>query len=195
MKHIIFILFASLLLIHAQSVICAQLNTSSKHQLSTQERVSGNRHTSDVFYSVIIDNNIFRLLGWQPAQKTFPYKLIASITYTDGKRKASAIIQETTTEKKTYYVFIGDTIGDMSVINIQPKQVTLNKAGENIILNITQQYLNPPREIKKQTDKTQQAEVKNKNRKLSDKNMTILQVTQEHGRINPPSNGIIFRIR
>lgn len=202
MKHKYLTLFVGLLLIHVQPLICAQSDTISKHQLSTTERVSGILYTPNSYYNVIIDNNIFRPLGWQHVPEIIPYQLIGAVTYPDKEREAYAILQETAAEKKIHYVVTGDAIGDIKVIDIQPKQVTLNKVGENKVFKITQQFLNPPRntwnprqEIEKQTDKKPQAKIKSQNKKLSSKNMRILEVTKKHGRINPPPNGIIFRFQ
>jgi hypothetical protein len=85
----------------------------------------------------------------KPKKVSFPYQLIGTIIYTGGKRKATAIIQETTAQKKNHFVHIGDTLGDTTVLEIQSKKVTLDKSGEKINLNITQQYLNLPHIVRK----------------------------------------------
>ena len=82
------------------------------------------------FYKTIIDNNLFRPLGWRPSRPKEPYRLIGTIISTDGKTVAQAILQ-TTRGNMTYTVMRGDTLdADTTVIDIQPKQVTLEKTGQ-----------------------------------------------------------------
>jgi nucleoid-associated protein YgaU len=91
--------------------------------------------TSD-FYRTIIDNNLFRPLGWRPPRPTEPYRLIGTIIRTDEKIGAQAILQ-TTHGNTTYTVTRGDTLdANTTVIDIQAKQVTLEKAGEQRTLKL-----------------------------------------------------------
>lgn len=97
-------------------------------------------HTGDFqdsdFYRTIIDNNLFRPLGWKPPRPQEPYRLIGTILSTDGKTGAQAILQ-TTHGNTTYTVTRGDTLdADITITNIQPKQVTLEKAGQQRTLNL-----------------------------------------------------------
>ena len=81
-------------------------------------------------YRTIIDNNLFRPLGWTPPRPREPYRLIGTIIPTDGITDAQAILQ-TTRGNTTYTVTQGDTLDvDTTVIDIQAKQVTLEKAGQ-----------------------------------------------------------------
>lgn len=82
------------------------------------------------FYRTIIDNNLFRPLGWTPPRPREPYRLIGTITPTDGITDAQAILQ-TTRGNTTYTITQGDILDeDTTVIDIQAKQVTLEKAGQ-----------------------------------------------------------------
>ena len=82
------------------------------------------------FYRTIIDNNLFRPLGWTPPRPSEPYRLIGTIIPKDGITDAQAILQ-TTRGNTTYTVTQGDTLDtDTTVINIQAKKVTLEKAGQ-----------------------------------------------------------------
>lgn len=110
----------------SRSTQTRKLETSKKFQKSD-------------FYRTIIDNNLFRPLGWRPPRPREPYRLIGTIIPTDGKTGAQAIFQ-TTRGNTTYTVPLGDTLDtDTTVIDIQPKQVTLEKAGKQrtLKLNIT----------------------------------------------------------
>jgi hypothetical protein len=84
------------------------------------------------FYKVIIDNNLFRPLGWTPPNNEPAYSLIGTAIGADG-----AISQATLLEKRSnryHFVTIGTKLGDMTVKDIQAKQVTLDKAGKPIAL-------------------------------------------------------------
>lgn len=94
---------------------------------------------SSVFYRTIVDNNLFRPLGWHPPRLKEPYRLLGTRTPTDGKSEAQAILQSTT-EGRTYTISLGETLDpDTTVVGIQPKQVTLEKAGvrRTLYLNAT----------------------------------------------------------
>ena len=96
--------------------------------------VSASSQTDDFqdsdFYRTIIDNNLFRPLGWKPPRPREPYRLIGTIIPTDGITDARAILQ-TTRGNTTYTVTQGDTLdADTTVIDIQTKQITLEKAGQ-----------------------------------------------------------------
>ncbi len=69
------------------------------------------------FYRTIVDNNLFRPLGWQPPRKSEPYRLISTILPTDQSMPKIVTIGE-----------ILDT--DTTVIDIKPKQVTLKTNGK-----------------------------------------------------------------
>ena len=92
------------------------------------------------FYTTIIDNNIFRPLGWKPPRKKEPYRLIGTILWRDGKSEAQAILQKNSV-RRTYTVTIGDQLdAETTVIDIQTKQVTLEKVGQKprtLTLNTT----------------------------------------------------------
>jgi len=84
------------------------------------------------FYKVIIDNNLFRPLGWAPPKNEPTYSLVGTVVDANG-----TIAQATLLEKRSnryHFVTVGETLDDMTVKDIQAKQVTLDKAGETITL-------------------------------------------------------------
>ncbi len=84
------------------------------------------------FYKTIIDHNLFRPLGWTPPNNEPAYSLVGTAVDSNG-----AISQATLLEKRSnryHFVSIGTKLGDMTVKDIQSRQVTLDKAGENITL-------------------------------------------------------------
>lgn len=88
------------------------------------------------FYRTIVDNNLFRPLGWRPKVSGPAYRLIGTIVPTDVKTDTRAIIQ-TTAGNKTYIVTIGDLIApNTTVIDIKNKHVTLNKVGKRTTLKL-----------------------------------------------------------
>ena len=84
------------------------------------------------FYKVIIDNNLFRPLGWTPPKDEPAYTLIGTAVGAEG-----TVSQATLLEKRSnryHFVTIGTKLGDMTVKDIQAKQVTLDNAGKPITL-------------------------------------------------------------
>ena len=104
--------------------------------LSTSQETLTDFQTS-AFYLTIVDNNLFRPLGWTPPRPREPYRLLGTLIPTDGKHTAQAILHRTAT-RTTYIVTICDTLdADTTLIDIQPKQVTLEKAGQRRTLTLT----------------------------------------------------------
>ena len=112
----------------------------AKEQTETQRnrfRQRQNRATVDfgenaAFYKVIIDNNLFRPLGWTPPNNEPAYSLVGTAVHPDG-----VIAQATLLEKRSnryHFVTIGEKLGDITVKDIQAKQVVLEKDGEPITL-------------------------------------------------------------
>lgn len=88
------------------------------------------------FHRTIIDNNLFRPPGWQPSRPREIYRLLGTLPPNDGQTKAQAILQSTTAGT-TYIVNIGDTLDtDTTVTDIQWKQVTLEKSGQQRTLTL-----------------------------------------------------------
>ena len=88
-------------------------------------------HTA--FYKTIIDNNLFRPLGWTPPNNEPSYSLIG----TKAVDSNNAISQATLLERRSnryHFVTIGTKIGDMTVKDIQAKKVIFDKAGETVTL-------------------------------------------------------------
>lgn len=84
------------------------------------------------FYKVIIDNNLFRPLGWTAPNNEPAYSLIGTAVGADG-----AVSQATLLEKRSnryHFVTIGSKLGDVTVKDIQAKQVVLDNAGKPITL-------------------------------------------------------------
>jgi hypothetical protein len=84
------------------------------------------------FYKVIIDNNLFRPLGWTPPNNEPAYSLIGTAIGADGGLSQATLLEKRS--NRYHFVTIGTKLGDMTVKDIQAKQVTLDKAGKPIAL-------------------------------------------------------------
>ena len=92
---------------------------------------------TETYYQTIIDNNLFRPLGWTPPRPVEPYRLLGTILPTDEKIPPQAIIQVSTAGNKTHIVSIGDILdADTKIVDIQPKQVVLDRAGQQTTLKL-----------------------------------------------------------
>lgn len=110
-------------------------STTKRPQL-TKDREAEIRFQETEFYRIIIDNNLFRPLGWRPARPKEPFRLIGTCIPTDGKTPPQAIIQATQ-GNKAYIFTTGDTLSkDTTITNIQSKQVTLEKSGHQRALKL-----------------------------------------------------------
>ena len=87
---------------------------------------------NEAFYKAIIDNNLFRPLGWTPPNNEPAYSLIGTAVGAEG-----AVSQATLLEKRSnryHFVTIGTKLGDMTVKDIQAKQIILDNAGKPMTL-------------------------------------------------------------
>lgn len=101
---------------------------------------------SESYYRTIIDNNLFRPLGWSPPVRVEPYRLVGTIFPRDKNRPAQAII-EPVSGGTPHFVGVGDAIeGETMVVSIQAKSVTLETAGQSRTLSLeTGVFLNAKR--------------------------------------------------
>ena len=88
------------------------------------------------FYRTLIDNNLFRPLGWTPERPQDPYRLLGTLIPTDESAAPQAILQNTATGT-THTLTEGSTLDAATTLrDIQPKQGTLEKAGQLITLTL-----------------------------------------------------------
>lgn len=96
-------------------------------ETSVQNSLAQFRETE--FYRTIIDNNLFRPLGWRPPRPRDPYRLLGTLIPKDEDTQPQAILQATVGDT-THTVCIGATLGEYTLTDIQSKQVTLEKGGQ-----------------------------------------------------------------
>ena len=86
---------------------------------------------SQSFSMTIVENNLFRPLGWQPTRPVEPYRLLGTILARDANTPPEAIIKSSTGHQ-TYIVTLGSNLDvDTQVVDIQSKQVTLSTQGQH----------------------------------------------------------------
>ncbi len=84
----------------------------------------------------ILDNNLFRPLGWTPPVPREPYRSLGTIHPTDDSTPPTAILQ-TTADARTYIVPAGETLDESTeVVEIKPKQVAPLTDGEKQTLRL-----------------------------------------------------------
>lgn len=137
-----------ILIVSLFNLVCQDDNTlaqSNGHDTS-QERtaLSENREVAQgdaAFYRVIVENNIFRPLGWKEPISAPKYVLIGTIINSRGGM-AKALLKENASNR-TYYVTTGEKVGTTTVEKIESRQVRLNISGEILTLKAPSiQFLN-----------------------------------------------------
>lgn len=118
--------------------------TRGENWESTQTRLLKNftPFQSTDFYRTIVDNNLFRPLGWRPSPPRRPYRLLGTIIPTDGNKIFPQAIVQATAENKTHIVTIGEKLDkDTTVTDIQHTQITLEKRGQRATLTLQPSFL------------------------------------------------------
>ncbi len=121
-----------------------QKETAMMARLITAEYVTTPEQSwrESAFYRTIVENNIFRPLGWTPPNPTPVYRLLGTVISTDGT-SGQAILQEIVSSR-LYFLKVGDKVGDAILREILPKQVKLDKSGQPVRLKLsTLQFLSP----------------------------------------------------
>lgn len=90
-------------------------------------------HDPPDYYQIIVDNNIFRPLGWKPPNEEPEYTLIGT-SYDPTEDSSEAFVLENRSNQ-FHIVRVGEKIGDAIVKEITEKKVSLYKDGELITLN------------------------------------------------------------
>ena len=99
---------------------------------------------AEAYYRTIIDNNLFRPLGWTPPRPKEPYRLLGILLPRDAHTPPKVIIKSTA-GNQTHIVTIGESLdASTEVFSIEPKQVTLETDGQRRTLKLTTtHWLNP----------------------------------------------------
>lgn len=87
------------------------------------------------FYRTIVENNLFLPLGTAAAKQPARYRLIATTTPTNGDSRSTALIQSIA-ENEIHIVTIGSKVGEVTIVDIQPKQVAIETDGKQTTLEL-----------------------------------------------------------
>ena len=91
------------------------------------------------FKRTIIDNNLFRPLGWTPPHPKEPYRLLGTMIPRDAKAPRQAILQATATNT-THIVTTGDKLdANTKVVDILQKHITLETNGQQRSISLNTQ--------------------------------------------------------
>ena len=120
----------NLLFLSSQSVYAQVENSRNRDEKRVNRKEAEERESGGDFYRVIIENNLFRPLGWQRPNRDPEYALVATWIGTRGTI-AKALVMERKSSQ-LYYVAQGEKVGDAIVENIAANQVSL-KASDAIV--------------------------------------------------------------
>lgn len=127
--------------------VCAQDDRTERREAN--QKGNWNKQTPHDFYRVIVENNLFRPLGWREPRREPEYVLIATWIESRGET-VKALVKERSSNQ-TYYAAEGEKIGNAKIEKIESKQVTLNISGEILTLKApsiqflnSRQFLNEP---------------------------------------------------
>ena len=119
--------------------VCAQDDRTERREAN--QKGNWNKQMSHDFYRVIVENNLFRPLGWREPRREPEYVLIATWIESRGET-AKALVRERSSNQ-TYYAAEGEKNGNATIEKIESKQVTLNISGEILTLKAPSiQFLN-----------------------------------------------------
>ena len=96
--------------------------------------------SGEEYYKVIVDNNLFRPLGWRPPNNKPRYTLIGTWISSNGVTAKALILEQRSNQ--TYYVSIGEKVGEATVEGIKSNQVSLDLSGDiKMIKSESMQFL------------------------------------------------------
>ena len=120
----------SLLFLSSQSVYAQVEKSRNGDEKRVNRKEARERESVGDFYRVIVENNLFRPLGWRRPNRDPEYALVATWIGTRGT-VAKALVMERKSSQ-LYYVAQGEKVGDAIVQNIAANQVSL-KASDDIV--------------------------------------------------------------
>ncbi|MDE0316820.1 MAG: hypothetical protein OXM61_18185 [Candidatus Poribacteria bacterium] len=84
------------------------------------------------FYKMIVDNNLFRPLGWRPPNREPEYAFISTRVDPTGTFSEAYFSEQRSNQ--LHRAKVGDKVGEVVVKEIESKKITLDKNGETITL-------------------------------------------------------------
>ncbi len=121
----------ALLMCCAMSLLCLGSHlVYAQDEKRVNRKEANERESVSNFYRVIVENNLFRPLGWQRPNRDPEYALVATWIGTQGT-VAKALVMERKSSQ-LYYVANGEKVGNAIIENIEANQVSL-KASNSIV--------------------------------------------------------------
>lgn len=105
-------------------------------RIQTRRKTESVRFEDTDFYRTIIDNNLFRPLGWTPPRSVSPYRLLGTLVSgaTDGVWVSKAIIA---VRGEVRVVEIGNALdSETKVLGIDRRSVLLETSGKEQVLTL-----------------------------------------------------------
>ena len=84
------------------------------------------------FYRAVVENNLFRPLGWQKPNREPQYTLIGTMIEPEGKIAKAFVLEQRSNQY--YTVAVGEKVGNATVKKIASNEVTLYKGGEMVTI-------------------------------------------------------------
>lgn len=107
-------------------------NSKTEAKKRVNRRAVEQRDSGADYYRVVIENNLFRPLGWQRPDRNPDYALIATWIGTRGT-VAKALVTERRSNQ-LYYVARGEKVGDAIIEKIEANQVSLKVSNDIVTL-------------------------------------------------------------
>ena len=84
------------------------------------------------FYQPIVENNLFRPLGWRKPDDEAEFTLVGTLIESDNQRAKAFLIERRS--NRYYPVTVGEKVGDAIVESIKPNEVSLSEEGKTVTL-------------------------------------------------------------
>ena len=123
--------------------------------------------SGEEYYKVIVDNNLFRPLGWRPPNNKPRYTLIGTWISSNSMIAKALILEQRSNQ--TYYVSIGEKVGEATVESIKSDQVSLDLSGDiKMVKSESMQFLSGGGKNRKRGGKDGESKSKGKAREDGD---------------------------
>ena len=123
--------------------------------------------SGEEYYKVIVDNNLFRPLGWRSPNNKPRYTLIGTWISSNSMIAKALILEQRSNQ--TYYVSIGDKVGEATVESIKSNQVSLDLSGDiKMVKSESMQFLSGGGKNRKRGGKDGESKSKGKAREDGD---------------------------
>ena len=124
--------------------------------------------SGEEYYKVIVDNNLFRPLGWRPPNNKPRYALIGTWISSNSMIAKALILEQRSNQ--TYYVSIGEKVGEATVESIKSDQVSLDLSGDiKMVKSESMQFLSGGGKNRKRGGKDGESKSEGKAREDGDK--------------------------